>query len=189
MIWNSNDIEGEHMQRRVGLQGPQNKELEAPEPGVSYASVFAEDTNPDDWFQGNDASSMSSSTMSPEESIDMKLIRKCITSKLNISEWPDPGTKYHVYIEAEWSVKQFLEDQYEGGLQQDLGKVLAIIGTSVNAQLISIEAYFRQVWPIYSSSLLRAIRFELGQDSRISDADMDGSLRVWEGLYDLQPRN
>lgn len=60
-----------------------------------------------------------------------------------------------------WKLKDFLKNNYEDGIRQKLGSVLAVTGTIENARLCSVGEYFKWSWPYHSVQLLKAIEEKL----------------------------
>ncbi|KAF5690087.1 alcohol dehydrogenase [Fusarium circinatum] len=61
----------------------------------------------------------------------------------------------------DWNLPGFLVSNYDGGVHQDIDKILAVTGTTGNAQLCSVGQYFAWAWPGYEFQLLEALQSAL----------------------------
>ena len=67
---------------------------------------------------------------------------------------------------VDWDIIGFLQRQYDLGVNQELGSILALTGQSVNAQLSTVRSYLEQTWPTNSLTLLNAIKFAIARNAR-----------------------
>ena len=56
------------------------------------------------------------------------------------------GGVFHATFNTEWDAVAFLRDQYTSGLSKSLRYVLAVTGSSIDAQLTTVEHYLHENW-------------------------------------------
>ncbi|KAI1031158.1 hypothetical protein LB504_000053 [Fusarium proliferatum] len=83
---------------------------------------------------------------------------------------------------VEWDLKGFLVENYQQGIHQELGKVIAITGTIETARLCSVSQYMKWCWLHESPQLLRAL------EKAIPESIL--ARKTWAGLLsDIATRN
>lgn len=63
-----------------------------------------------------------------------------------------------IVIDINLEISRFLTDQYEMGVAQPLGDILAFTGRAMNAQLATLKDYLQQTWPDNSFEVLEALQ-------------------------------
>lgn len=69
-----------------------------------------------------------------------------------------PAKHHTAMFYIDWDVLTFLREHYAQGLRQDLGSVLAITGTSIDAYMTTVRDYLGSGWPKDSLALLDAVQ-------------------------------
>lgn len=74
---------------------------------------------------------------------------------------------------VDWSLEDFLKNNYEAGIHQKLDRILAVTGVIDNARLCSVREYFRWCWPRYSVQLLKAIEETMGCNNQAQNSQRE----------------
>lgn len=89
----------------------------------------------------------------------MDLIRNRVS--LALRRLPDKkagaGSPLNAVFNVDWDLKDYLENNYDDGVNQPLDRMLAVTGVIENAQLCSVGDYVEWCWPRHKSQLLRAL--------------------------------
>lgn len=66
---------------------------------------------------------------------------------------------------VDWDLREFLNNNYDDGINQKLDRILAVTGVMDNAQLCSVGQYLEWCWPQYSFQLVKALQKALNGSS------------------------
>jgi hypothetical protein len=83
----------------------------------------------------------------------------------------------------------FLQESYIAGRSQDLRYIVGITGTTVNAQLATVETYLQQVWPENSWELVEALNLAIskaGSNIRSRDIYPTSTSKIEISLEDMK---
>ena len=75
--------------------------------------------------------------------------------------------KSRVSLQIEWNLSQFVRGQYADFSKVDLGSVIVINGSALQAQATTCSAYVNIRWPLYGGKLLALFQRYLEEDSHI----------------------
>jgi hypothetical protein len=100
----------------------------------------------------------------------LDLIRHRISLTLRCSSarrgrYQSPSKFLRVVFNVDWNLKDFLNTNYDAGIHQKLGQILAVTSQTDKARLCSVGEYFKWCWPKYKAQLLEAIEIALSTTS------------------------
>lgn len=110
------------------------------------------------------------------ENDKMKLILRRVSASMH-----EPNEQhYRAGFHVDWDLGGFLANNYEAGVHQKLGQIVAVTRFSKSAvQMCSVGQYIRQCWPRYSSQLLLALQEAVMTPDEIGSSNTsEGHIKV-----------
>lgn len=72
------------------------------------------------------------------------------------------------FFEILWDLPQFIQDEFPDKNDLQLGSIITITGSCVDAQALTCAEYMHQVWPTTGLDTLKALQETMNQGLRIS---------------------
>lgn len=142
------------------VQGAQDENEKAYDtPLFSEARTFVTQSNAFQWLLGKIQAAVK---FTNREGTVMDAIRDSILANLNSLRakvgGPPPQTHHQLVFKIEWSPLDFLEEQYSNiGEDYELGKVITLNGSAVDAQAVTCAQYMHQMWPSTGDETMRGL--------------------------------
>ena len=98
---------------------------------------------------------------------------------------PTSDRSLQVVFQFDLDIPSFLQEQYDDGLRQDIGRILTVTGRAKNAQLLTVVEYLIQTWSGHKLVLLDALRAALS--TRAGQIDLSQSFPIFFAIRFSDP--